>query len=212
MEHGKHIELLGVPRTATPADVRRSITRAGLQGVVDVAIDYHRFLPSGKALLTLNDPQFLRDNIRNLERLTVAGLPVKSRPRLLRDDEAAPSRMRGVKGRAEASERGIVTGNGPHAGITNCERHVVIKGLPGRISLQTLENTLRSYQLAETRGGRPRIVKVPLPKDVFTMYSRFLVTLKSEAEAHRLVRDLHYTYFDQKTFGTKHRLFARVVY
>lgn len=44
------------------------------------------------------------------------------------------------------------------------------------------------------------------------MYSRFLVTLSSEAEAHRLVRDLHHTYFDEESFGKKHKLIARVVY
>lgn len=35
IEHAKHIELFNVPRTATPADVRRSINRTGVQGVID---------------------------------------------------------------------------------------------------------------------------------------------------------------------------------
>lgn len=80
----------------------------------------------------------------------------------LRDHEVEPPRMRGVKGRAEAVERGAIHGNGPHARITHCERNVVIKGLPGRVPIQALERTLRPYKLAETKGGRPSIVKVPM--------------------------------------------------
>ncbi|KAF8894678.1 hypothetical protein BD779DRAFT_1502349 [Infundibulicybe gibba] len=210
LQHGKHIELSNVPRSATPADIRRAIARAKLQGVSDVAIDYHHFMPTGRALLTLTKAGYLRDNLRALENLSIAGLPVSADPKLITQE--TPVRRRGAKGRAEAVERGVVIGVGPNGGIANDEKHVTIWGLPGKLGPESVNELVRDFKLASADLRKPDIIKVPAPEGQFTMVSRFLVTMESVSEAHRLVRHLHLQYYKPDLYGEKFPLRARIVY
>lgn len=66
-------------------------------------------------------------------------------------------RSRGLKGREEASERNIVTGNGIQGGITDVGRSVLLSGLPGRMSTGSVRRFLRNYKLM---GGQAEVVKL----------------------------------------------------
>ncbi len=66
-------------------------------------------------------------------------------------------RSRGIKGREEASERSVVTGNGSQGGITDGGRSVLLSGLPGRISAESVRRFLRNYKLM---GGQAEVVKL----------------------------------------------------
>lgn len=66
-------------------------------------------------------------------------------------------RSRGRKGREEAAERSIVTGNGSQGGITDVGKSVVLSGLPGRISTGVVRRFLRNYNLM---GGAAEVVKL----------------------------------------------------
>lgn len=209
LQHAKHIELSNVPLTAMPSDIRRAIARVGLQGVSDVAIDYHRFSPIGRALISLTDPALLRNDLRLLEKFTIAGTPVYATPRFI---EERHHRTRGEKGRAEAAERGIGSGDGPHAGLLqNLEKTTVVWGFPGKMSPKMVDSILKDFRVVRTKQDLPRIVKVPLPDDAFSMVSRFVITLDSVSEAYRLVRQFHMTHYDHDIFGTKYTLRAQVI-
>lgn len=66
-------------------------------------------------------------------------------------------RSRGLKGRKEASERSVVTGDGIQGGITDGGRSVLLSGLPGRISTESVRRFLRNYKLM---GGQAEVVKL----------------------------------------------------
>jgi hypothetical protein len=66
-------------------------------------------------------------------------------------------RSRGLKGREEASERTIVTGNGVQGGITDVGRSVLLSGLPGRVSTDIVRRSLKNYKLM---GGQAEVVKL----------------------------------------------------
>ena len=66
-------------------------------------------------------------------------------------------RSRGLKGREEASERTIVTGNGIQGGITDGGRSVLLSGLPGRISAESVRRFLKNYKLM---GGQAEVVRL----------------------------------------------------
>lgn len=95
-------------------------------------------------------------------RLTIAGLSVKARPKISEEDPLGLPRRRGMKGRAEAVDRGLMTGNGYHGGVSNCERHVVLRGLPGRVQIAAVRYALRRYNLDETKGGNPSLAQIPM--------------------------------------------------
>ncbi|KAG5647204.1 hypothetical protein DXG03_001163 [Asterophora parasitica] len=188
----RHITLTGVPNLTTPADIRRAVAKK-LQGVENVEIDYNRFRPSGRALITLTRPEYLRDNLRELQKFTLCGIPVRSNGVHISDGVAERPRSRGNKGRAQAAERGAITGNGLHGHFPNAHRNVVMWGLPGRLEPKDLENALHDFKLAKSQKGEMTIVKVAIPHDRFSMFSRFLVTMSSVSEARRLVRQFHMT-------------------
>ena len=66
-------------------------------------------------------------------------------------------RSRGLKGREEASERSIISGNGSQGGITDLGRSVLLSGLPGRISTDAVRRYLKDYSLM---GGEAEVVKI----------------------------------------------------
>jgi hypothetical protein len=66
-------------------------------------------------------------------------------------------RSRGLKGREEASERSIVSGNGSQGGITDGGKSVILSGLPGRITTDAMRLFLKNYKLM---GGQAGVVKL----------------------------------------------------
>jgi len=206
-----HIQLRNVPRTAIPSDIRRLVSRTKLQGVADVAVDYHRFSPTGRAYLTLTNSDYLRPNLTALQKSHISTFPIKamsSSP----PNNGPPSRMRGAKGRTEAVNRGIITGNGPHGGMLNPSRNVVIWGLPGRLTRAQLRDFLKDCNVPDTDESRMEIVKLHRTDDSFSIFSRHLVRLQSMALAHHLVRLLHMTYFEEGKWGRQYQIRARVIY
>lgn len=70
-----------------------------------VALDYYRFGTTSRVLLSLTRPEYMRDNLRELEKLTVGGIPVKATPLTVYDD--AIPRSRGTRG-ARAPRRAVL--------------------------------------------------------------------------------------------------------
>ncbi|KAF9009396.1 hypothetical protein BDQ17DRAFT_1235618, partial [Cyathus striatus] len=187
------IILRNIPKTAMPADVRRAIFREEVKDVINVELDYQRFRPSGRAVITLSKYDRLKENIEHLRNVTISGIQANPSTTKSKAIPAAPSRSRGVAGRAEAAERGVLLGNGPSAGLSGTEKMVTIWGAPGRTEPRDLAKLLINYKVVKSTKAKPDIHKIPLPDGEFSMHSRFIVKLESESEAHRLVRDLHRT-------------------
>lgn len=177
-ENRVHIQLRDVPRTALPSDVQRTVFHKKLVGVSDgmltsdsrpylnlkdyviVAIDYHRFAPTGRAYLTLTASDLLNANLRKLHDATISSMPVQSVS--APQPGSVPRRARGPQGRAEAAERGVLSGNGPRGGLSAGGMSVVLWGLPGRLTAESLRAFLRDFTLAGTEGGKKEFMKIPL--------------------------------------------------
>src|SRR6266550_1255968 len=183
-----------------------------------VALLYKSFRPTGTALISLNGPDTLQENLRLLQNALVAGNPLKAQPAMLNDADTMLPRARGDKGREEAAIRGALRGDGPHAGISNGGKNVTIWGFPGKTGAASVEYIIRDFDLDRKKSGVASVYKIQLyvftfpfsnsPNrllcridEEFSMYSRFLVQLNSVSEAQRLVREVHMTYFEPETLG-----------
>ncbi|KIM87022.1 hypothetical protein PILCRDRAFT_64078, partial [Piloderma croceum F 1598] len=205
-----YIQLRGLPRTALPADVQRAIVRGKLLGVSDVAIDYHRFIPTGRAYLTLVTPDALNFNLKALRNASISSLPITSASSPPPISFAA--RTRGAKGRVDAADRGLF-GDGPRGGVPIEGKSVVLWGLPGRLTAEGLKGLLRNFKLAGTEGGQKEFVKLEGPEGTgYTRVSKHLIRMSSVSEAHRMVRALHMTYFMPDVHKSKYLIRCRVVY
>ena len=71
-----------------------------------------------------------------------------------------PARARGEKGRAEAAERGLVSGNGPDAKLKERGSNVYVWGLPGTVTAPGLAKIFDSYGLKETSEERLPVRKI----------------------------------------------------
>ena len=78
-------------------------------------------------------------------------------PRTTPAPSESRTRSRGLKGREEASERSIITGNGSQGGITDGGRGVLLSGLPGKITTDAVRRYLKNYKLM---GGQAEVVKL----------------------------------------------------
>jgi hypothetical protein len=125
-----------------------------------VALIFNHFRPTGTALISLTRPDYLKENLKMLDSASIASTSLKAEPRLLDDVDAALPRTRGEKGREEASARGAVKGNGPHAGIPSGEKTVTIWGLPGKTEVPAVETILRNFNLSRTRNGKGGVYKI----------------------------------------------------
>jgi len=202
-----HIRLNGLPRTSTPADITRMLAKNKIENIAKVALDYHRFSPSGSAYITLSHPDFMRKTVMALQQLTFFSLPLKAAPVLA--PEEPPARVRGQKGREEAAQRAIVTGNGSRGGIWDNGKSVVICGMPNKMSVDGVRKFLKNYKLA---GGQGEVVKMDPIQKSFTPFSRIFVRLTSQSEAYRLVRNIHMTYFEPGAWDDKYLIRARIIY
>ncbi|KAI0064649.1 hypothetical protein BV25DRAFT_1800128, partial [Artomyces pyxidatus] len=198
-----HIRLTNIPTTSTVADIRRMLKNHHVENIATVELDYHRFLPSAKAYLTVTHPDFLHSTLKRLTDATLCAHVVKA--------EMTPApvkpRVRGSKGREDATGRAVVTGNGVGAGITDNEKSVLLYGLPGKLTIDATRSLLKGYKLA---GGRAEIAKLD-PSYPSSLTSRILVRLANKSEAYRLVRNMHMTYFDPGVWKESYLTRARVI-
>jgi len=193
-----HIQLRNLPHTALPADLRRTVIRDQLKGVVDVAIDYHRFCPSGRAYLALSHPEYLDHNLSILNRSSVSTIPIQAY------SSPSPDQVNLNKG---------MDGNGPRGGVSTSGTHVVIWGFPGKLTAEDVRKHLHGFRLAGTAGGKREVLKIDRETsgNTYSMYSKFLVRAASMAEAHRIVRSMHMTEYEIDQ-GSKWHIRARVIY
>lgn len=112
----------------------------------------------GKAFVTFTQPAYVQPAVLRLRTAQLSGmlLDVVATGPL----ENRPGRSRGVQGRAEAMNRGVLDGNGPDAGVTERGKNVVVWGLPGKLTTDQLRQYLKSSRLGNTQGGKEEILKI----------------------------------------------------
>ncbi|GJJ12141.1 hypothetical protein Clacol_006382 [Clathrus columnatus] len=204
------IVLRDLPRTALVSDVRRLLVKQKVENVQNVHRGYYRFQRNGNAYITMSVPSQTDMVVKQLEKAQMSGYSVNvtSTSQL----ENVTRRSRGNKGRQEAANRGIITGTGPDAGITERGKGVVIWGLPGSWSEDAVRGFLerKGLRLADNDTDRLNVVKVePVGRPSLT--SRHYARMESVSEAHRLVRLLHMNSYQRR--GAKNfMVHAQVVY
>ncbi|TFK27416.1 hypothetical protein FA15DRAFT_586478, partial [Coprinopsis marcescibilis] len=174
-----------------------------------VALLYKRFRPTREAVIAFNSLDNMTKNLRILNQLDLSGIRVKAIPIVADEDWDLflTKRSRGHKGRKEAAERGSWNGDGPNAGIRglNPERTVTMWGFPGKATAEAVEKFLDGYDISRSGDGEAMIYK---PTGAYSLYSRFLVVLNSEAEAQRVAENLHMTRLPKKN----HVVYAQAIY
>ena len=123
-------------------------------------IDYRHFEPRGAGWITLSTPEYMSRALAALDSQTLAAFPIRATPSL--PPSSLPLRTRGPKGRMEAAERAVLTGDGPTAGVSGSGRNVVISGLPGRLSPDALRLLVKNFKLAGATPGEQEIAKIEL--------------------------------------------------
>ncbi|KAI0811025.1 hypothetical protein BC629DRAFT_1023191 [Irpex lacteus] len=175
-----------------------------------VDIDYKHLRTTGNAWVTLTSPSFSDSTLKKFrEGHYVGANVVKASMDAYKDDEFL-TRSRGEKGRADAANRGVL-GSGPSARLSGGEKNVCLSGLPEYASVEVVRRVLKSFKL--TSNGEDEVVKLePITGHGTNATARFLVRLASSSEAHRLVRKLHETDFNETNKNRTWRLRAHIVY
>ncbi|KAL5529692.1 hypothetical protein ACEPAG_5677 [Sanghuangporus baumii] len=213
----RHIHLYGLPRSATPADVmrlaRQSITDDGLlKNIAGAALDYNRFLPTGRAFISMTSGFFTKAALRALKDAQMSSLRIRAS---ISNLQSTPARRRGKQGKQEAAERGVLDGCGKGGGIDLKGCDVVLYGLPGSIAAPALKQYLRrSGMVKRAQNGEPDcdVIKIEIPRKAFSAISKHLVRLNSPSEAHAFVRKIHMTFFLPDVWRKKYLLRAKVLY
>lgn len=91
-------------------------------------------------------PDFARDALNAAKKITFTGREEISAS-LTIDSRFLPHRSRGVQGRADALNRGLL-GSGPSAGFPS-GKTVTITGVPGRVTLYTFRSLVQGFHLAD---------------------------------------------------------------
>jgi len=205
LSKASHILLKGVPTTATSGDLRRAVMLAGVQGITEVSLIYQHFAPTGQAVLTVAVPDYTRDALRAAKNITFTGCE-EINASLTIDSRFFRQRSRGVQGRADALNRGLL-GSGASAGFPS-GRTVTISGVPGKVTVKNIRQLVQEFQLADDETNS--VLQAPLLETKFSMYARFIIVLASESEAQRLVRKFHLTPF--KNLASSQLMTAAVIY
>lgn len=100
----------------------------------------------------------LRKAVQNLHGSVIAGHPVSATP-VEQSGRDSVQRIRGARGREQAAQRGVITGDGPNAGITGSGKNVVIYGLPGKMTEEAAGYFLKSFKLSGQTAEKA-IVKI----------------------------------------------------
>ncbi|KAG9318723.1 hypothetical protein JVU11DRAFT_822 [Chiua virens] len=197
-ETRRHIRLENLSRTALPADIKRALRRERLVGVDDVQLQLFRFLPTGRAYITLTHPDFLRMNIAKLGNVKVGGHAVVAIPCL---EPPTIDNLRGVKGRKAALQRGSLP-NLTSSGAMSNGRQVCAWGFPPKASVECVKEFLEHSQI-DTLGDKLEIYKVHLQTDEFSLYSRYLIRTPSISDSYHIVRRIHQTPFQPIKYSAK---------
>jgi hypothetical protein len=91
-------------------------------------------------------PDYARDALRAAKNITFTGHEEISAS-LTTDPRFFRQRFRGVQGRADALNRGLL-GSGPSAGFPS-RRTVTISGVPGKVAVQNIRQLVEGFQLAD---------------------------------------------------------------
>lgn len=114
-------------------------------------------------------PEYVPAALKALQGTMLGGKPLRAYPL---NSDFALSRRRGMEGLREAGERGILTGDGPDAGISGGAKNVIMYGLPGKMTPLKMSDNLRDFRLAGSEQGRPVVVKIERcvpPTPVYTL-------------------------------------------
>lgn len=178
--NSRYLKVEGLSRTALPSDLRRLCVKSRVENIessmihfhhpshlalsyffLDIAsLNYRRFSPTQEGFIVLNNPGHANPALKALRENVVGGFRVTttSVPSL---NDNTPIRSRGRRGRDEAMERGIITGDGPNAGITDRGKSVVIYGLPGKMTAESLRSYLKTFKFG-SEDGTQSIMKIPV--------------------------------------------------
>jgi len=91
-------------------------------------------------------PDYARDALRAAKNITFSGSE-EINASLTIDPRFSRQRFRGVQGRADALNRGLL-GSGPSAGFPS-RRTVTISGVPGKATAKNIRELVREFQLAD---------------------------------------------------------------
>ena len=106
---------------------------------------YNRFLPTGRAILTFATPDLIRDALRATKKITFTGCE-EINASIAVDPHLSEQRHRGVKGRVDALNRGLL-GFGPSAGFPP-GKTVTLTGFPGKMTILNFMPYVEGFQLA----------------------------------------------------------------
>ncbi|KAJ7172614.1 hypothetical protein C8R46DRAFT_1348986 [Mycena filopes] len=189
LQHATNIKLSNIPRTATPADLRRLVLRSQVPGVGDVAIENEFLEPTGNAYLKLTHSDYLRPaSLEALEKVTISGLHPVAEP-----SAATPPPV-------------LHYGTGLSSDIASNGKSVVMWGFPKTVDPAALDRqALVGFSFPPGEDYIFNLLK-------YTGSGRFMVRLVSTSEAHRLVRELHMTHWRPDSHGKKYLIRARVIY
>ncbi|KLO13507.1 hypothetical protein SCHPADRAFT_940299 [Schizopora paradoxa] len=209
----RHVLLNNVPKTATPADVLRMARQCRVENCIGASLDYHYFEPRGQAFLEFSKPDFVLDALKTLEKTSISGSSLKPYPY----DARPIQRSRGKDGREEASDRGLLKGDGPAAGIPTSGREVIIIGIPSRTSPEELKAYLVENKLVEEGldgKGMCEVLSTEAPNNGSSQKARtrMYVRMKSVTAAHELAKRLNMTYYQPFVFRSRMLIKARVLY
>ena len=124
-----------------------------------MALVYKRFVPTGQALLTLAGAEYTREVVRVAKDITfTGGEKISASPNVSATVYSqAWNRGRGVKGRADALNRGHL-GTGPSAGFPP-RKTVTITGVPGRMTIENFIPLVDGFKLADEENS---VMRAPL--------------------------------------------------
>jgi len=123
---------------------------------IPVYMGYDRFRPTGTAYLSLSSQNSMPRNLRMLNKASMTSLPLRA---TAIPNPFSVGRTRGSVGREEATNKGLITGNGPNGGTSGHGRNVIMWGLPGKLPPDGLRNYLRAFRLSDT-SGQESILKI----------------------------------------------------
>ena len=126
-----------------------------------VALDFYRLRPTGRAWLTLSSPNYMQHALKAMRGAVLSGKTLGAAP--AKDPSELNTRTRGVRGRLQAAERGLLTGNGPYGMSTSRGKGVVLYGMPGKLTPDSLRTYLKNFKLAVAEAGQREIVKLETP-------------------------------------------------
>lgn len=138
---------------------------SNLSQIYAVRLFYKRFRPTGKAVLACSVPDHTQDVVRECSKISIGLRTIKSFSTT--DEKFFDRRKRGLAGKSEATQRGVITGNGPTPG-GNPNRTVTVTNVPHGTHFKKVAQLAEGFELKGDDGTRREvekwsILKVPPP-------------------------------------------------